>query len=197
MNELIIDTPALADELIFVGGVREYRANCKIGQFVVGQESRGAKLVMELIGVQPIDAQLFNYPRQKWLVVIFADEKKVVSRILFKTESLQNFLEMYREVSAKHEALNTLEISAVMAKRSAIVEDDDGEQKQANYYAVEFAATGPAKYLAASSRFRSQYSELFGEMYAIEKPAADTPPPVLVDASTGEILSPGQALAKS
>lgn len=57
----------------------------------------GPRLRMEVIAAKFIEDELFGYEWQKWLNVIFADPDGVVSSIMFKTESMDNFLELYRE----------------------------------------------------------------------------------------------------
>lgn len=198
-HELVMDVAAPPDDLIFVGGVREYRANCQVGQFVVGNEMKGSKLIMEVIGAMPIEAALFNYPYQKWLIVIFADQQRVVSRVLFKTESLDNFLETFRQVTAE-KPFNSVQIECSMQKRSGTIKDERGEAKPVNYFAVEFAVSGPAKHIDSVKRFKAVHGAQFGaEMYAIEKPVAPPPVTAMVDVNTGEILTAPatRAIAKS
>ena len=75
-------------------------SDCQAGQFKIGATHfRGPKLDMELIGAQISEGEYFGYPLQKWLALLFVDPDGVLSCILFKTESLDNFEELRRTLS--------------------------------------------------------------------------------------------------
>lgn len=183
--ELIIDAVAPADELIFIGGCRQYKPNCQTGQFMIRDSAIGPKLLMEVIGAKVIEAELFDYPFQKWIVVVFADSSRTVSQILFKTESLDNFIELYRKV-ATEKPFGSVRIQAVMSKRSGMIKDDKGEAKPTNYFAVEFEVAGNAVFYQEALRFRKQH--FTPELYLVRSEKAVLLPPV-VNTETGEILN--------
>lgn len=174
-RELIVDSVAPSDELFFIGGCRCYKPNCQTGQFMIRDASIGPKLVMEIIGAKVIEAELFDYPFQKWAVVVFADAWRTVSQILFKTESLDNFIELYRKVAAE-KPFGSVRIEARMAKRSGMIRDDKGESKPTNYFAVEFEVVGDAVFYAETQRFRQQH--FTPDLYSVrsEKIALPSPP---------------------
>lgn len=184
--ELIVDAVAPSDELIFIGGCRQYKPNCQTGQFMIRDTAIGPKLVMEVIGAKVILAALFDYPFQRWAVVVFADTSRTVSQILFKTESLDNFIELYRQV-ATEKPFSSVRIQASMSKRSGMIRDEKGESKPTNYFAVEFEVVGDAVFQQETQRFRKQH--FTPELYLVhaEKPAL--PPASEVDTETGEILN--------
>jgi hypothetical protein len=62
---------------------------------------RGNKLDLEIVGAQVSEGEYFGYPLQKWLALLFIDPEGVLSSILFKTESLDNFEEMRRQYRLK------------------------------------------------------------------------------------------------
>ncbi len=104
---------------------------------------------MELIGAQISEGEYFGYPHQKWLALLFVDHDRIVSSILFKTESLDNFEELRRSYRVKGESLLGKTIRASMAKRAS-------KASGAGYYAVEFEVTQPGKYAEAIAQFRQQ-----------------------------------------
>jgi hypothetical protein len=135
------------DEIQFIGTPRQYRSNCQTGQFTIGRSRNvGKKILMEVIAARFIEDSLFGYERQKWVSIIFADANRVVSSILIKTESMENFLEMYREAIGEGKSLVTLQIEASMAGRT---------NKKGSFFAVEFKVNGEGKYTRSIESFRS------------------------------------------
>jgi hypothetical protein len=150
--DLVLEEVAHRDEdqLLFVGSPRQYRSDCQAGQFKIGATRMvGSKLNLELIAARLLEGEFFGYPRQPWLQVIFVDPEGVVSTLLFKTESLDNFLELHRQALANGESLLGKTIQASMSKR---VSRDSGQ----GYYAVEFATAGEGHYGRSIARFRSE-----------------------------------------
>ncbi len=114
----------------FPGSPRQYRADCKAGIFKIGEtDTLGKTLQMEVLAYRSFNAQLFNYPYQQWVEAFFIDKENTVSHILFKTESIANFLELMRKLTAKEKSIGSQIVTAKTAKRS----NDNG-----TYYAVEF-----------------------------------------------------------
>ena len=106
---------------------------------------RGNKLDLEIVGAQVSEGEYFGYPLQKWLALLFIDPEGVLSSILFKTESLDNFEEMRRQYRLKGETLLGKTIKASMNKRAG---------KTAAYFAVEFEIVSNGKYAEAIAQFR-------------------------------------------
>ena len=116
----------------FPGSPRQYRADCKAGIFKIGEtDTLADSLQMEILTWRSFNAQLFNYPYQQWIEVFFIDKDNTVSHILFKTESIANFLELMRKLTRYQKSLGTQKVTASTAKRS----NDTG-----TYYAVEFSS---------------------------------------------------------
>ena len=88
-----------------------------------------------------------NYPFQKWLALLFVDPDGILSSILFKTESLDNFEELRRSYRVKGETLLGKTIRAQMSKRASKATGN-------GYFAVEFEVTQPGKYAEAIAQFR-------------------------------------------
>jgi hypothetical protein len=123
-------TPNLTGITYIPGRPRQYRADCKVGQFKIGESKFvGAKLTMEILSWRTFADQLFDYPHQTWLEVLFVDPHNIVSHILFKTESLDNFLNLTLDLATEGIALGNGVTTATMSKRSG---------ELGVYYAVEF-----------------------------------------------------------
>lgn len=142
------DVTPLAPGEIAAESIRQWRADCQVGQFKVGSsDQRGAKLDMEIIGAQFSEGEFFGYPYQQWLALLFVDPDAVVSTILLKKESLDNFSEIHRKYRIAGESLLGKILRANMSKRSS-------RKYGGTYYAVEFEVVGPGKYVEAVAKFR-------------------------------------------
>ena len=101
MNEILLEeVNPLAQGEILADSIRQWRSDCQTGQFKIGATTmKGPRLDMELIGAQISEGEYFGYPLMKWLALLFVDGDGVLSSILFKTESLDNFEEARHEVT--------------------------------------------------------------------------------------------------
>ena len=132
--------------LLYVGSPRQYRADCKSGQFKIGaSQTVGNRLKMEVIAARFVEGEFFGYDWKKWANIIFADEHGAVSSMMIKTESLDNFLEVYRQ-SLQTKSLLTVKMEAIMSARS----NDNGK-----YFAVEFQTVGDGQFTAHIAEFRA------------------------------------------
>ena len=168
-TEIMLEEVGLEEGQILADSIRQWRSDCQAGQFKIGAGNfRGPKLDMELIGAQISEGEYFGYPFQKWLALLFVDPDGVLSSILFKTESLDNFEELRRTYRIKGETLLGKTIRASMSKRAG---------KTASYFAVEFEVASAGKYAEAIAQFRQQHysPRLFREL---------APPPMIE--STGK-----------
>ena len=152
MNEILLEqTEPLAAGEILADSIRQWRSDCQAGQFKIGSTTfRGSKLEMELVGAQISEGEYFGYPNQKWLGVLFVDPDGVLSSILFKTESLDQFEELRRSYRLKGQSLLGKTIRAVMSKRASRASGN-------GYFAVEFEVVSEGKYSEAIAAFREQY----------------------------------------
>lgn len=152
MNEISLDeVTKLEPGQIMADSVRQWRSDCQAGQFKIGATNfRGPKLDMELIGAQISEGEFFGYPLQKWLAVLFIDPDGVLSSILFKTESLDQFEELRRTYRLKGESLLGKTIRAHMCKRASRANGN-------GYFAVEFEVVSEGKYAQAILQFRQQH----------------------------------------
>lgn len=116
---------------ILADGVRQWRPDCKAGQFKIGASNmRGQVLEMEIIAAQSYYGSLFGYEPMNWIGVLFVDNTSVLSSILFKTESMDNFLELNREIKSINKSLLGKTICGRMSKRVG--------KDSSSYWAVEF-----------------------------------------------------------
>jgi hypothetical protein len=151
-NEIILDdVTQLEPGQILADSVRQWRSDCQAGQFKIGSSNfRGPKLDMELVGAQISEGEFFGYPLQKWLAILFIDPEGVLSSILFKTESLDQFEELRRSYRLKGESLLGKTIRAHMCKRASRASGN-------GYFAVEFEVVSDGKYADAIAQFRQQH----------------------------------------
>ena len=123
--------PLKMDGIVYIPGrPRQYRADCKAGVFKIGESKMiDNKLNLEILSFRTFEEQLFNYPYQSWLEIIFVDPDNIVGHILLKTESLDNFLNLLLDLGIKGIAIGAGIATAKMNKRSS---------ELGTYYAVEF-----------------------------------------------------------
>jgi hypothetical protein len=113
------------------GHPRQYRADCKAGQFKIGEsQMRGREMPMEIISYRTFDAELFNYPRQSWLEMFFVDADNALAHILFKGASIENFIMLYTDILIKRRSVGEGITTGRMEKRTGAAGD---------YFVVEFA----------------------------------------------------------
>ncbi|MBK8751752.1 MAG: hypothetical protein IPL99_08905 [Candidatus Competibacteraceae bacterium] len=149
--EIALDETGLPKGQIMTDSIRQWRSDCQSGQFRIGAATmRGGKLDLEIVGAQINQGEFFGYPLQTWLAILFVDPDGVLSSILFKTESLDNFEELRRQYRLKGETLLGKTVRATMNKR---VSRAHGE----SYFAVEFEVVSDGQYATAIADFRQQH----------------------------------------
>jgi hypothetical protein len=118
--------------IIFPGKPRQYRSDCQSGQFKIGASKLlGKSLTMEILAWRIFEDELFGYEHQPWLEIIFIDASNVVSHILFKTESLDNFANLALDKAQDGVGVGEGITTATMSKRSSA-------RNGTSYFAVEF-----------------------------------------------------------
>ena len=156
--------------LVFTGSARQYRADCQLGQFKIGASKVvSGTLKLELMAARVLEGAFFGYPPQKWLNVIFVDADGIVATVLFKKESMDNFLELHRQAIAQGDILLGKAIQARMSKRAS---RENGE----SYYAVEFELAGDGTYGNAIAQFRQETAieGIYRTLLSKPKPHIDT-----------------------
>ena len=118
--------------ITFTGKPRQYRADCQSGQFKIGGAKMLGKILnLEILAFRKIQDELFGYDFQTWLEIIFIDPQNIISHIMFKSESLDNFDELQLDLSEKKQAIACGTVTAQMQPRSS-------RANGTSYYAVEF-----------------------------------------------------------
>lgn len=150
-TEILLEEVGTEPGQIMADTARQWRADCQAGQFKIGATNmKGPRLDLELIGAQINEGEFFGYPRQKWLGLLFVDGDGVLSSILFKGESLDNFEELRRERRILGESLLGKTVRAAMSKRASRATGNA-------YFAVEFEVICEGKYAEAIARFRQEH----------------------------------------
>lgn len=150
MNEIALDdiTKLEPGQILADSSVRQWRPDCTAGVFKIdGSKKIGERIDMELIGAQINEGEFYGYPLQKWLALLFVDPDGILSTILFKTESLDQFEELRRTYRLKGESLLGKTIRVKMAPRSSKTTGN-------SYYIVEFEVVSKGKYAEAIAQFR-------------------------------------------
>lgn len=142
---------------ILVEGVREWRADCGAGQFKKRTVYAGNKLDMEIVAAKSKFCQPFpQYPPMDWLCLLFVDPEGVLSSVLLKKESLENFMELLRQLKRAGKSILGNLVRASMSQRAGKGKDSDGNTIAVTYFAVEFEmADKPAKYAPAIAELRN------------------------------------------
>lgn len=152
LQEIILDdvTKPEAGQIMADSSPRQYRSDCQAGQFKIGSSiMKGQKLDMELISAQlSEESSYFGYPPMRWLALLFVDIEGVLSTVLFKSESLDNFAECVRTFRLKGESLLGKTVRATMCKRASRANGNA-------YFAVEFEVIAKkGKFATAISEFK-------------------------------------------
>ncbi len=135
------------NEIRMIGTPRQYRADCKSGQFKVGSaRTIGKKMPIEVIAARFLEASLFGREFEQWVNIVFADEAGTVGSMMLHTESLENFLEIYRMVAEMNKSLVAIRIEGSMSPRA---------NKKGDFFAVEFEISGEGNYTKSIAKFRS------------------------------------------
>jgi hypothetical protein len=87
---------------------------------------------------------------QKWLAILFVDPDRVLSSLLLKGESLDNFAELRRQHQLRDETLLGKTIRATMHLRTSRLHGG-------SYYAVEFEVVSDGKYARQIADFRQRH----------------------------------------
>lgn len=132
-SNTVIDVFAVPDVIgIFnLGRPTAYRSDCQVGQFKIKDRIMGPELAMEIISIRKIAGEYFDYDSQDWLEVLFIDSNNSVSNVLFKTESIDNLLDVVKNIYAKGKPIANFIITGLMRQRQS-------KRLGTKYYAVDF-----------------------------------------------------------
>lgn len=132
-SNTVIDVFAVPDMkgIFNLGRPTAYRSDCQMGQFKIKDQIQGPELVMEIISIRKIVGEYFDYESQDWLEVLFIDSNNSVSNVLYKTESIDNLLDLVKQIYAKGKPIANMIITGLMRQRQS-------KRLGTKYYAVDF-----------------------------------------------------------
>lgn len=117
--------------IFHLGRPTPYRADCQYGTFKIKDKPIPGDLTMDIIAVKKVVGEFFDYEYQDWLEVVFIDSGNTVSNILFKTESLDNFLDTVKMIYKAGKSIASTRWTGSMSPRMS-------KRLGKKYYAVEF-----------------------------------------------------------
>lgn len=158
MSIVNLDEVGVEPGQILADTVRQYRADCGLGQFKRGASVlMGNRLDMELVAAEKFYGRPFQkYPvPMEWLGVLFVDQDGVLSSILFKKESRANLLDLLTTLKVAKQSVLGSVVRATMSQRAGQGKDDKGNPIAVSYFAVEFEVLEKsAKYASAIQALR-------------------------------------------
>jgi len=117
--------------IINLGRPTPYRGDCQMGKFKIKANPVSDTLDFTVLAIRHLQGEFFNYEYQDWIEIIFADEKKIISAMLLKTESMDNFGLTTKFILSSGKRLIDVIITGYFVKKTSVV-------NKSSYYALEF-----------------------------------------------------------
>ncbi len=117
--------------IINLGRPTPYRGDCQMGKFKIKANPVSDTLDFTVLAIRHLQGEFFNYEYQDWIEIIFIDEKKIISAMLLKTESMDNFGLTTKFILSSGKRLIDVIITAYFVKKTSVV-------NKSSYYALEF-----------------------------------------------------------
>lgn len=117
--------------IINLGRPTPYRGDCQIGKFKIKANPVSDTLDFTVLAIRHLQGEFFNYDYQDWIEIIFADDKKIISAMLLKTESMDNFGLTTKFILSSGKRLIDVIITGYFVKKTSVV-------NKSSYYALEF-----------------------------------------------------------
>ncbi|MBK8550129.1 MAG: hypothetical protein IPL53_03345 [Ignavibacteria bacterium] len=117
--------------IINLGRPTPYRGDCQMGKFKIKANPVSDTLDFTVLAIRHLQGEFFNYEYQDWIEIIFIDEKKIISAMLLKTESMDNFGLTTKFILSSGKRLIDMIITGYFVKKTSVV-------NKSNYYALEF-----------------------------------------------------------
>jgi len=117
--------------IINLGRPTPYRGDCQIGKFKIKANPVSDTLDFTVLAIRHLQGEFFNYEYQDWIEIIFIDEKKIISAMLLKTESMDNFGLTTKFILSSGKRLIDVIITGYFVKKTSVV-------NKSSYYALEF-----------------------------------------------------------
>ena len=117
--------------IINLGRPTPYRGDCQIGKFKIKANPVSDTLDFTVLAIRHLQGEFFNYEYQDWIEIIFIDEMKIISAMLLKTESMDNFGLTTKFILSSGKRLIDVIITGYFVKKTSVV-------NKSSYYALEF-----------------------------------------------------------
>ena len=117
--------------IINLGRPTPYRGDCQMGKFKIKANPVSDTLDFTVLAIRHLQGEFFNYDYQDWIEIIFVDEKKIVSAMLLKTESMDNFGLTTKFILSSGKRLIDVVVTGCFVKKTSVV-------NKSSYYALEF-----------------------------------------------------------
>lgn len=117
--------------IINLGRPTPYRGDCQMGKFKIKANPVSDTLDFTVLAIRHLQGEFFNYEYQDWIEIIFIDEKKIISAMLLKTESMDNFGLTTKFILSSGKRLIDVIITGYFVKKTSVV-------NKSSYYALEF-----------------------------------------------------------
>ena len=117
--------------IINLGRPTPYRGDCQMGRFKIKANPVSDTLDFTVLAIRHLQGEFFNYDYQDWIEIIFVDEKKIVSAMLLKTESMDNFGLTTKFILSSGKRLIDVVVTGCFVKKTSVV-------NKSSYYALEF-----------------------------------------------------------
>ena len=114
--------------IINLGRPTPYRGDCQMGKFKIKANPVSDTLDFTILAIRHLQGEFFNYEYQDWIEIIFIDEKKIISAMLLKTESMDNFGLTTKFILSSGNRLIDVIITGYFVKKTSVV-------NKSNYYA--------------------------------------------------------------
>lgn len=117
--------------IINLGRPTPYRGDCQMGKFKIKVNPVSETLDFTVLAIRHLQGEFFNYDYQDWIEIIFVDDKKIVSAMLLKTESMDNFGLTTKFILSSGKRLIDVIITGYFVKKTSVI-------NKSSYYALEF-----------------------------------------------------------
>ena len=117
--------------IINLGRPTPYRGDCQMGRFKIKANPVSDTLDFTVLAIRHLQGEFFNYYYQDWIEIIFVDDKKIVSAMLLKTESMDNFGLTTKFILSSGKRLIDVIVTGCFVKKTSVV-------NKSSYYALEF-----------------------------------------------------------
>ncbi len=120
--------------IINFGKPTPYRPDCQMGKFKIKSNPISDNLNFTVLAIRNLQGEFFNYEYQDWIELIIVDDKRILSSMLLKTESMDNFGLTTKFILSSGKRLIDVMITGYFVKRRSTINNS-------NYFVLEFRFT--------------------------------------------------------